>query len=370
MPSDAHFRGHVSAHVSVLSRVPVGWRLAIAGGVAGMLTNLVLFPLDTVKTLRQADPARFPGALPAAFSVLRASGLGGLYAGITPALLGSALSSALYFGTYELVRRRMRGIVEHARVESATKHSFFSSPFRRIPGNALAAASGNIASSILFVPKEVVKQRMQAGVSSGPFVTAALGLIKADGFAGLYRGYKATLLRNIPSTMIRFALYEEAKLLLSRARSMRQARHIGGSSTANPKHGALRRWKRDRGHRSSPEKPFAYRQAPWENVLAGAASGAIASAVTTPMDVVKTKLATGDVRPGVSVLRVAADVIRDQGIAGLYVGIRPRIVWAALFAAVGFSSYEFCKSWLVRQDEWPTLVSAKRSGASVYFKYR
>lgn len=303
------------------ARVAVGWRLAAAGGVAGAITNCLLFPLDTVKTIRQSDPAKFPGAVPAALEVLRTKGLPGLYSGISPALLGSALSSALYFGTYEYVRRQIR------RASTSDGSSVFSSRLKRVPVNAIAAASGNVASSVLFVPKEVVKQRMQAGVDSGKFVGAALRLFRADGVAGLYRGYKATLLRNIPSTMLRFVLYEEAKLVLQ---------------------GLVRSPLDDFSGRNAKGRQritvTAKRQiSAFESVAAGAVSGGISSAITTPMDVIKTRFATGKAVKGTGILRVAKDIVRERGVAGLYVGIQPRVVWSALFAAIGFSSYEICK---------------------------
>lgn len=358
---------HDPSHLVTRAKVPVGWRLALAGGIAGSLTNLVLFPLDTVKTLRQADPARFPGALPAAIAIVRTRGLQGLYAGITPALVGSALSSALYFGTYEFVRSRMREIAEAAR--KPRSKSFFSSPLRRIPGNALAAASGNIASSVLFVPKEVVKQRMQAGLTSGEFVTAALGLFRADGIAGLYRGYKATLLRNIPSTMLRFALYEEAKVMLSAARVKYRGRTISEDRKLSSVERPARRTNQNQvSHSFSKLQTPIQHLTTWEHVAAGAASGAVASAITTPMDVVKTRLATSPSRPGIGVFRVAANIVREHGVSGLYVGLKPRILWAALFAAIGFSSYEFCKSYLVRQEEIPTLAFARPHASAIYRK--
>jgi solute carrier family 25 (mitochondrial S-adenosylmethionine transporter), member 26 len=238
--------------------------------------------------------------------VMASRGVVGVYQGLTPALLGSALSSALYFSTYEVVRKEF------------SKRA--SSKRWRAPRNALAAACGNVASSILFVPKEVVKQRMQAGVglNSGRFVGAAVSLVQADGLGGLYRGYKATLLRNIPSTVLRFVLYEEAKLALMRM-------HARNKSRA-PDH-----------------VPMLSPLSPQEHLAAGAVSGAIASAITTPMDVIKTRFATGNVAKGRGILRVAAEIVCERGVAGLYVGLRPRVLWSALFAAIGFSSYELAK---------------------------
>lgn len=275
-------------------------RLALAGALAGMLTNTLLHPLDTVKTLRQTQPSLYRGVAPALKTIVRSRGPLALYAGIMPALVGSALSSALYFGVYEMAKARLRHLAPEA----------FCSVRSRAPLTALAASCGNIASSVLFVPKEVVKQRMQAGLHKGRFLVAAAEVVRNAGVTGLYRGYKATLLRNIPSTMIRFALYEELKLVFSQ---------LGGGRKLKPV----------------------------EFLMAGAVAGATASACTTPFDVVKTRFATGGIAKGTGVWNAMREVLRKEGVAGLYVGVKPRTIWAALFAAIGFSSYEMCKVWML-----------------------
>lgn len=293
------------------TNIPV-WRLAIAGGLAGMFTNAALHPLDTVKTVRQANPATFRGVIPTFVALVRTRGFFSLYAGITPALVGSALSSALYFSAYE-----------------AAKHAFAVSTRAlqtRVTFTALSAACGNIASSVLFVPKEVVKQRMQSAVDGAHFFTVASNLVRTSGARGLYRGYKATLLRNIPSTMLRFAIYEEVKILLRNMRA-RNDSSTGRKSTASDMNGEL--------------------------ILAGAIAGAIASTLTTPMDVLKTRFATGAFPPQTSLPTAFRSIVREHGLPGLFVGVRPRAIWAALFAAIGFSSYEMCKRWMIR---FPTPV--------------
>lgn len=301
-----HALPHHALTASKLSPSPpvLGWRIAFAGGLAGMLTNIALHPLDTVKTLRQSNPSTYRGVFPAMTHVVRTKGLLALYAGLIPAMVGSALSSALYFSTYEGVKRSMS--------------NFFTASAARAPITALSAACGNIVSSVLFVPKEVVKQRMQSAVTaeSSHFFSVASELVRKAGPRGLYRGYKATLLRNIPSTMIRFAVYEELK------QTLRRIKKSGFNSSSDLEH-----------------------------VASGAIAGVIASVITTPQDNIKTLFATGKIPIGTSLPAAFQTVIDQRGIQGLFVGIRPRIVWSALFAAVGFSTYELCKSWV---SGWPS----------------
>lgn len=301
---------HLASVSSVSSASPGdhGWRLALAGGIAGAISNSLLHPLDTVKTVRQADPVAFRGVIATARKIAATRGVTGLYAGIIPALFGSALSSALYFGAYELSKRRL------SRAQFVDMFIFRDN---RVALHAVSAVCGNVSSSILFVPKEVVKSRMQASTTaSKSFFLAAISLVKSNGIPGLYKGYKATLLRNIPSTMLRFVAFEEFR------------RFIVSDNNNNY------------NYYYKSDLPLA------QFLLAGALAGAIASGCTTPMDVLKTRFSTGRIPQGTGILPALKNIANSEGIHGLYAGVRPRMLWSALSTGIGFGSYELCKSLL------------------------
>ncbi|CAM9801279.1 unnamed protein product, partial [Discosporangium mesarthrocarpum] len=50
------------------------------------------------------------------------------------------------------------------------------------------------------------------GVTSIGAVSLVRETVRTQGLRGLYKGYWATLSRNVPSAVIRFSLYEELKL--------------------------------------------------------------------------------------------------------------------------------------------------------------
>lgn len=287
-----------------------GWRLAVAGGLSGMLTSTVLHPLDTIKTVRQADPTAFKGITPTLVALCRQRGPAALYAGLAPAVIGSTVSTALYFGMYEFAKATFARMLPAA----------WESPRSRVPLTALSAACGNVASSIVYVPKEVIKQRMQSAQSTLGARAVIADVLRSSGLSGLYVGYSATLLRNIPSAMMRFAAFEEFKLLVRGLRDRRANCADGGRGMS-----------------------------PLELVAAGSMAGALSSALTTPMDVVKTRLATGAIQRGTSLPAAFRNIVREQGVAGLFVGLRPRVLWSALFSAIGFTTYEITKSWLTGQ---------------------
>lgn len=280
-----------------------GWRLAAAGGLSGMFTNAVLHPLDTLKTVRQTTRTGSPDMMTTLRNLLKTRGPSGLFAGLVPALVGSGLSTMLYFGFYELAKKRA----------AKTFPKAWHSTRLRVPLTAISAACGNVASSIIYVPKEVVKQRMQCALTSVRVRDVLSELMQSFGIIGFYKGFNATLLRNIPSAMIRFAAYEEFK-------------------------GVVRMIKRDKDTR----RPLS----PSELIVAGSMAGALSSSCTTPLDVLKTRMATGIIKPGTALPTAVADIIRQEGIQGLFAGLQPRVLWSALFSAVGFTSYEICKAWL------------------------
>ena len=83
--------------------VPI--RSALAGGIAGSFTNSFLHPLDTAKVLRQRNPTQYRSTISALLSTAPSR----LYFGFVPAAVGAFPSSALYFGTYETVKRKLSG---------------------------------------------------------------------------------------------------------------------------------------------------------------------------------------------------------------------------------------------------------------------
>ncbi|KAM7063598.1 mitochondrial S-adenosylmethionine carrier protein isoform 3-T3 [Molossus nigricans] len=65
----------------------------VAGGVAGVSVDLILFPLDTIKTRLQSSQGFH-----------KAGGFHGIYAGVASAAIGSFPNAAAFFITYEYVK--------------------------------------------------------------------------------------------------------------------------------------------------------------------------------------------------------------------------------------------------------------------------
>ena len=84
-----------SSSSSTSSPVKEGLILSLlSGGFAGLSVDVVLFPLDTLKTRLQA-----------AEGFLRSGGFKGIYKGLSAAAVGSIPGAALFFGAYDTSKR-------------------------------------------------------------------------------------------------------------------------------------------------------------------------------------------------------------------------------------------------------------------------
>ncbi|XP_072960092.1 protein MITOFERRINLIKE 1, chloroplastic [Typha angustifolia] len=264
-----------------------------AGGIAGAFTYVALLPLDAVKTKLQTKSISSlvapSSSIDAALSILRTHGPLGFYRGVSAVLFGSASSSALYFATCELFKSLL----------SSLPGSNF--PQFLIP--PVSGAAGNIVSSAIMVPKELITQRMQAG-AQGRSWEVAFRILQKDGILGLYAGYTATILRNLPAGILSYSSFEYLKAFVL-------------SQTGKPN------------------------LEPIESVCCGALAGAISASLTTPLDVVKTRLMTQAKGEGSNkVFGMMRQIVVEEGWAGLARGIGPRVLHSACFAALGYFAFE------------------------------
>ncbi|GAP92208.1 putative PET8 related protein [Rosellinia necatrix] len=291
----------------------------LAGGMAGTTVDLSLFPLDTLKTRLQSRAGFFPSG-----------GFRGVYRGVGSALVGSAPGAAFFFCTYEgvkdsLARARRRRRLRRTEGEdgrggggkSGSGGGDGSGDVWTEPLEHMAAASlGEVAACAVRVPTEVVKQRAQAGQhggSSAAALRAILGRYGAVGAAGvwreLYRGWGITVMREVPFTVIQFPLWEALKGWGRRRKQEGAAGAVGIDVGAG------------------------------ESALYGSISGAIAAAVTTPLDVLKTRVMLSKERE--SVLTVLREIFASHGVRPFFAGIGPRVMWISAGGAIFLGSYQW-----------------------------
>ena len=196
-----------------------------------------------------------------------------------------------------------------------------------------ASSLGEIASCAIRVPTEVVKQRAQAGLFGGSSLLAFKDITALRHSHGvltmvkeLYRGGTITIMREIPFTVIQFSLWEHVKT----AYSARQTQLTG----------------RQQGYVSASE-----------SAIFGSLSGAVAAGLTTPLDVLKTRImlarhegegATHVRKGAMSLMR---DIKRQEGLRGFFRGFIPRVGWISTGGAVFLGTYQWAWNTLGRDQE-------------------
>lgn len=179
---------------------------------------------------------------------------------------------------------------------------------------------GNIVSSAIMVPKELITQRMQAG-AKGRSWEVLLKILEKDGVLGLYAGYSATLLRNLPAGVLSYSSFE----------------YLKGAVLSRTKKGHLE---------------------PIQSVFCGALAGAISASITTPLDVVKTRLMTQVHVEAVNkvaavmydgVFATVRTILKEEGWVGLTRGMGPRVLHSACFSALGYFAFETARLTILHQ---------------------
>lgn len=168
------------------------------------------------------------------------------------------------------------------------------------------------------VPTEVIKTRMQTstyGDLTRSSLAGAKRVLADEGIRGFYRGFGTTIMREIPFTSLQFPLYELLKSKLSKAL---------GNRTLHA----------------------------YEAAVCGSFSGGVAAALTTPLDVLKTRVMLDMRDPSKqsmpSIPARLQQIYATEGMRALFAGVVPRTLWISAGGAVFLGVYEWAVHSLMR----------------------
>ncbi|TKA28744.1 hypothetical protein B0A50_03072 [Salinomyces thailandicus] len=227
----------------------------IAGAFAAFSVDLIVYPLDTIKTRLQSPNYKSLYVNGANNSINR-SMFRGVYQGVGSVIIATLPSSGAFFTTYEGIKSTLE------------KHNPQYDGGHLLPQpliHSMASGTAELVSCAILTPAEVIKQNAQMVDNSskhGPRVNATIQTMRRfqSNPLALWRGYTALAGRNLPFTALQFPMFERIKESMRRYRDERGLRtHTileGGAITA----------------------------------ASAGLGGSIAAVVTTPVDVVKTRI--------------------------------------------------------------------------------
>lgn len=253
-------------------------------------------------------PSHFSGTLDAFIKIVRNEGVKSLWSGLPPTLVMAVPATVIYFTCYDqlsaLLRVRMGDYAQEAPL--------------------LAGAIARVGSVTLISPLELIRTKLQSQKQSYRELTDIIrSAVQTEGWWSLWRGLGPTLLRDVPFSAMYWFNYEKGK-----------------------------RWLCDRYNAREPTFAITF--------ISGAASGSIASIVTLPFDVVKTRrqVELGELQAknlsykvSSSTFSVMSRIVAQDGFSGLFAGFLPRLIKVAPACAIMISTYEFGKTFFRKYNQ-------------------
>lgn len=236
-------------------------------------------------------------------------------------------------------------------------------------GHALAGALGGCFSTAVVYPLDVAKTRIQAETrtktskSQAGMLRLLLAILKEDGIWGLYRGFTATMLNTFSMQYAYFFFYS-----LVRGAYIKRRTASGGKAPALSTAAEL---------------------------MLGAAAGGLAQIFTIPVSVIATRQQVGSAKRTVrkkviisptngttigdenqefvegwieeeeyvdnSFWGVGREIVREEGVTGLWLGIKPGLV-LTVNPAITYGVFERIKSVLLLAQEKAASAAAPSNG--------
>ncbi|KAF3689088.1 Mitochondrial glutamate carrier 1 [Channa argus] len=252
----------------------------INGGVAGLVGVTCVFPIDLAKTRLQNQQGVqvYKGMLDCLAKTIRSEGYFGCYRGAAVNLTLVTPEKAIKLAANDVFRQKLSkdghlplwGEVL-AGCGAGTCQVIVTTPMemlkiqlqdagrlaaqRHAPTPAQAAAPGPASSLVGPPPQAKPTPPIRRSATA-----ITVELLKTRGVAGLYRGAGATLMRDVPFSMIYFPLFANLNTL--------------GRNTAGVQCD------------TQAQAPF------WQSFVSGCTAGSVAAVAVTPLDVIKTRLQT------------------------------------------------------------------------------
>ncbi|XP_031260749.1 folate transporter 1, chloroplastic isoform X2 [Pistacia vera] len=289
------------------------WENAAAGAIAGFATVAAMHPLDVVRTRFQVNDGRvsnlpsYKNTAHAILTIARLEGLRGLYAGFSPAVLGSTLSWGLYFFFYGRAKQRYSKNGEE----------------KLSPGlHVASAAEAGALVCLCTNPVWLVKTRLQLQTplhQTRPYsglYDALRTIMTEEGWTALYKGIVPGLFL-VSHGAVQFTAYEE-----------------------------LRKAIVDYKNKKRKQNPDSV-----DNILnsvdyaiLGGSSKVAAILLTYPFQVIRARLQQRPSSDGIprymDSWHVVKETFRFEGFRGFYKGITPNLLKNVPASSITFIVYE------------------------------
>ncbi|KAI1615209.1 MC family mitochondrial carrier protein [Exophiala viscosa] len=278
---------------------------ALAGAGGGLLAMTLTYPLITLSTRAQVESKRADtSTLAAVKHILNREGVSGLYAGLSSALFGISVTNFVYYYWYEWTK----AFFEKAAIQSGRASKKLTTIESMIAGAIAGSATVMLTNPIWVVNTRMTTRKNDESelelpggekkrVKAPGTIATLVKMIKEDGASALFAGVLPALVLVI-NPILQYTFYEQLKNILEKRKKV------------------------------GPKDAF----------YLGALGKLLATSITYPYITVKSRahVATKD-QPHEGMLKSLNKIVKEEGWAGLYKGIAPKVSQSVLTAAFLFA---------------------------------
>ncbi|EPZ31595.1 mitochondrial carrier [Rozella allomycis CSF55] len=272
----------------------------IAGGTSAFITCLSLQPLDVYKTRLQEIPTNIKiSHLQFIKSIIRKEGVGVFWRGTVPTFIRNVPGVSCYFGlihqiTSNILRKAQNGYVPQSLVTNVTgKQNQFE---LTTLGNALVGSVARCIAGLVFMPVTILKSE---SFEIKPMSKIIRDIHQKYGVKGFFRGFAVTMFRDAPFAGLYYSSYQQFKKTMT-----------------------------------CTTLPIFI-----QNTSSAIIAAFVATIITQPFDIVKTRLQLYPDRYKSS-YSTFKSIITQNGVRGLFRGAGPRILRKTLSTSMTWIFYE------------------------------
>ncbi|GAV85841.1 Mito_carr domain-containing protein [Cephalotus follicularis] len=193
----------------------------ISGALAGCAATVGSYPFDLLRTIlaSQGEPKVYPTMRSAFVDIVRTRGFRGLYAGLSPTLVEIVPYAGLQFGTYDTFKRWTVAWNRSRYPNPLSTDAYVTLSSFQI---FLCGIAAGTCAKLVCHPLDVVKKRFQIeGLPRHPKYGARVEhhayrnmfdalpkILRAEGWAGLYKGIVPSTIKAAPAGAVTFVAYE------------------------------------------------------------------------------------------------------------------------------------------------------------------
>ncbi|KAK4982072.1 hypothetical protein LTR66_009498 [Elasticomyces elasticus] len=282
---------------------------ALAGAGGGLLSMALTYPLITLSTRAQVESKKAEtNTLEAAKRIVQREGIAGLYAGLESALFGISVTNFVYYYWYEWTRSFFERAARQAGRPSARLTTLESMAAGAIAGSATVLITNPIwvVNTRMTARKSessdaVLSQYPEKGSKpkgSPSTLGTLLSIIRDEGPTRLFAGVLPALVLVI-NPILQYTIFEQLKNFLEKRR----------------------------------------RVTPKDSFYLGAIGKLLATSITYPYITVKSRahVASQNKGPQDNMIQSFRRILNEEGWAGLYGGIGPKVTQSVITAAFLFA---------------------------------